>query len=110
MSKPNSSNVKQRQPAGPQLEHYQVILQPRVTEKGMFQSENLNQYTFEVNQYATKTQIKDAVEALFNVQVSGVSTQNKKGKPRRYRYRFGRTKSWKKAIVTLAPDSRIDFF
>ena len=83
----------------PKLEHYQVILKPRVTEKVMYQSEKLNQYTFEVNQHATKTQIKDAVEALFEVKVDSVATQNRKGKPRRYRFTHGRTKSWKKAIT-----------
>ncbi len=95
---------------GPQLDHYQVILKPRVTEKGIYQSQALNQYTFEVNSHATKTQIKDAIEALFEVKVDRVATQNRKGKPRRYRFTHGRTKSWKKAIVKLQGDHRIDFF
>lgn len=106
------SKVQQKTPEkkGPQLEHYQVIVKPRVTEKGMFQSNEYNQYTFEVNAQATKTQIKNAVEALFEVKVAKVATQYKKGKPRRYRFTYGRTKGWKKAIVTLQPDHRIDFF
>ncbi|MCL4121391.1 UNVERIFIED_CONTAM: hypothetical protein GTU68_041045 [Idotea baltica] len=76
----------------------------------MFQSTELNQYTFKVNLLATKVDIKKAVEALFEVKVTGVSTQIRKGKPRRYRFTSGRTKAWKKAIVTLAPDDKIDFF
>ncbi len=88
----------------------QVILRPKVTEKGMFQSQEYNQYTFEVNPLATKTQIRDAVSELFNVQVASVAIQNRQGKARRYRFKTGRTKAWKKAIVKLKPDNRIEFF
>ena len=104
---------KNRKPAAPpklQLEAHQVIIKPAVTEKAMFQSTELNQYTFKVNMLATKTDIKRAVETLFEVKVTGVSTQIRKGKPRRYRFTYGRTKPWKKAIVTLQPDDKIDFF
>ena len=97
-------------PKGPQLEPHQIILRPMVTEKGLFDSQANNQYTFEVNPLATKTQIKHAVETLFEVKVSKVMTQTRKGKPRRYRFRYGRTKGFKKAIVKLAEDDRIDFF
>ena len=92
------------------LEAHQVILKPTVTEKAMFQSTELNQYTFRVNPQATKTDIKKAVEKLFEVKVTGISTQVRKGKPRRYKFTYGRTKDWKKAIVTLHPDDKIDFF
>jgi len=92
------------------LEAHQIILKPSVTEKAMFQSTELNQYTFRVNPAATKTEIKKAVEKLFEVKVTGVSTQTRKGKPRRYKFTVGRTKDWKKAIVTLAADDKIDFF
>lgn len=92
------------------LESHQVIIKPLVTEKGVFQSQELNQYTFQVNPLATKTQIKNAVEELFEVRVAKVATQTVKGKPRRYRFTFGRTKAKKKAIVKLAGDHRIDFF
>lgn len=95
---------------GPQLEAHQVILRPLVTEKGMHLSTANNQYTFEVNSLATKTQIRDAVEKLFDVKVANVHTQTKKGKPRRYRFRWGRTKDSKKAIVKLTDEHRIDFF
>ena len=76
----------------------------------MYQSTELNQYTFKVNPLATKTDIKNAVQKLFEVRVTGISTQVRKGKPRRYKFRFGRTKDWKKAIVTLHPEDKIDFF
>ena len=89
---------------------HQLIVRPKVTEKGTFQSQQFNQYTFEVNPLATKTQIRAAVEELFNVKVAHVAIQNRAGKSRRYRFKKGRTKSWKKAIVKLKPDNRIDFF
>ena len=89
---------------------HQIILRPMVTEKGLFYSQVNNQYTFEVNPLATKTQIKNAIESLFDVKVAKVMTQTRKGKPRRYRFRHGRTKDWKKAIVRLAGDRGIDFF
>lgn len=89
---------------------HQLILRPKVTEKGMFQSQQHNQYTFEVNPLATKTQIRGAIEELFNVKVAHVAIQNRSGKARRYRFKKGRTKAWKKAIVKLKPDNRIDFF
>ena len=92
------------------LESHQVIVKPSVTEKAMFQATELNQYTFKVNPAATKSEIKSAVEKLFEVKVTGVSTQTRKGKPRRYKFTYGRTKDWKKAIVTLDKDDKIDFF
>ena len=92
------------------LEPYQVILKPSVTEKAMYQATELNQYTFQVNRAATKDDVKAAVEKLYGVKVAGVSTQNCKGKERRYRFRLGRTKGWKKAIVALEKEDRIDFF
>ena len=101
---------KQAEQKGLQLKPHQVILRPLVTEKNMFLSEKYNQYSFEVNPLATKTDIRNAVETLFEVKVEKVSTQTRKGKPRRYRFRFGRTKNWKKAIVKLGEDHRIDFF
>lgn len=95
---------------GPKLEPHQVIIKPIVTEKGVYQSNELNQYTFKVNPLATKTEIKAAVEELFKVKVEKVATQTRKGKPRRYRFTWGRTKAWKKAIVKLDAEHRIDFF
>ena len=95
---------------GPVLEPYQVILRPLITEKATHLSERHNAYTFEVNPLATKTEIKNAVEVLFNVKVADVRTQNRQGKMRLYRLRTGRMRNWKKAIVALHSDYRIDFY
>ena len=93
-----------------QLEPHQIILRPLVTEKGMHRSTRYNAYAFEVNRLATKDDVRRAVEELFDVHVIAVRTQNRKGKPRRTRFRYGYTKDWKKAIVKLDPEYRIDFF
>ena len=101
----------QAQPAATSmLKPYQVILRPLVTEKGVHRSTRQNQYAFEVNSLATKEDVKRAVEELFDVVVEKVRTQNRKGKPRRYKFRYGYTKNWKKALVTLSSEHRIDFF
>jgi large subunit ribosomal protein L23 len=92
------------------LEPYQVILRPLVTEKGMHRSDRHNAYAFEVNKLATKTDIRRAVEELFNVKVVKVCTQNRKGKPRRTRFRHGYTQAWKKAIVVLHAEHKIDLY
>lgn len=96
--------------AGPRLEPYQVILRPLVTEKGFHKAERYNQYAFEVNPLADKLAIRHAVELLFDVRVIGVRTQNRKGKPRRTKARYSVTKDWKKAIVELHKDDKINFF
>ncbi len=95
---------------GLELKPHQIVLRPLVTEKGMHKANRYNAYAFEVNRLAGKDDIRRAVEELFDVKVIRVNTQNRKGKPRRTRYRWGRTKSWKKAIVTLHEEDRIDFF
>ena len=94
----------------PRLETYQVILRPLVTEKGMHRSTRNNQYAFEVHLQASKDDVRRAVEDLFNVKVDKVRTQNRRGKPRRHKFKMGTTKAWKKAIVTLNEEHRIDFF
>jgi len=93
-----------------ELAPHQIVLRPLVTEKGMHKANRYNAYAFEVNRMAGKEAIRQAVEELFDVKVVRVNTQNRKGKPRRTRFRWGRTKAWKKAIVTLDPEHRIDFF
>jgi large subunit ribosomal protein L23 len=95
---------------GPKLEAYQIVLRPLVTEKGTHQSTRHNTYPFEVNLLATKEQIRDAVEELFNVRVARVRTQTRVGKQRRFRGRLGRLPNWKKALVTLAGEDRLEFF
>jgi large subunit ribosomal protein L23 len=92
------------------LEPHQIIVRPLVTEKGMHRSTRNNAYAFEVHKLATKSDVRRAVEELFNVTVLRVHTQNRKGKPRRTRFREGTTGHWKKAIVTLDKEHRIDFF
>ncbi len=93
---------------------YQIILRPWITEKATSLNER-NQYVFEVAVEANKIQIRQAVEELFDVQVQNVTTMNVKGKLRRRRTRRGitegYTKTRKKAIVTLRPESkRIELF
>ncbi len=95
---------------GLQLEPHQVIIRPLVTEKGVHRAARNNQYAFEVHPQATKTDVRRAVETLFNVQVEKVMTQNRRGKTRRYRNRAGVTSGWKKGIVKLGSEHRIDFF
>jgi len=95
---------------GPVLEPYQVILRPLITERATHVAERHNAYTFEVNTLATKTEIKNAIETLFEVKVADVRTQNRLGKMRRHRLRTGRMRNWKKAIVALHADYRIDFY
>jgi large subunit ribosomal protein L23 len=109
MAKPTTPKKTTR---GPDLEPHQVILRPLITEKGTHQSthEHHNAYSFQVNLWATKTQIKAAVQELFNVRVEKVRTQMRLGKWRRYRFRFGRLSNWKKAIVKLHPEDKIEFF
>ena len=104
------SDQKTQSAPEPALEPYQVILRPLVTEKGMHRSTRNNQYSFEVNTRATKDDVRRAIEDLFNVKVDKVRTQNRRGKHRRHRFKQGMTKSWKKAIVTLDGEHRIDFF
>jgi large subunit ribosomal protein L23 len=69
-----------------------------------------NKYTFEVLRAANKIEIRDAVEEVFKVKVLSVHTVNVHPKPKRMGRFSGRTKAWKKAIVTLVPDQRIEFF
>ncbi len=92
------------------LEPYQVIIRPIVTEKAFHVSATRNTYTFEVNKPASKLDIKDAIEALYDVKVVSVSTQNRQGKKRRTRKGVGCTKSWKKAMVKLDDEYRLDLY
>src|SRR5215467_1601598 len=96
-----------REHIGPKLEAHQVILRPLVTEKGTHQFTHHNAYPFEVNLWATKDEIKAAVEDLFGVRVLKVRTQQRLGKKRRYLFRSGKLPNWKKAIVTLHGEDRI---
>lgn len=107
MSAPQVEEIKQ---SGIQLEPHQVIFRPLVTEKGVHQAEKLNAYAFEIHPNATKADVRNAVQSLWNVRVVEVRTQTRRGKPRRSRILVGHTTDWKKAIVQLHEDDRISFF
>ena len=109
-AKQQASTQNKPGPTKLQLEPHQVLLRPLVTEKNMHRSTRFNAYSFEINCLATKEDVRAAVEKMFDVKVLEVRTQNRKGKPRRSRFRYGYTKDWKKAIVKLDPEYRIDFF
>jgi large subunit ribosomal protein L23 len=94
----------------PRLSPHQVIVRPLVTEKGMHRANRHNAYSFEVVGEANKADIRRAVEEMFNVKVEKVAVQNRVGKMRRSRVRRTSTKAWKKAIVTLKSDFKINLF
>ncbi len=90
-------------------EYRDIIIRPVVTEKTM----NLlveDKYTFIVDKKANKTEIKNAIESIFNVKVDKVYTMNIKGKPKRMGRSVGRTPNRKKAIVALKPGQKIPLF
>jgi large subunit ribosomal protein L23 len=89
------------------LDAYDVIVRPVITEKSTMASEN-NQVVFNVRPEATKPQIKQAVEQLFDVKVKAVNTLNRKGKVKRFKGIPGRRKDTKKAVVTLEEGQSID--
>lgn len=94
----------------PRLAPHQVIVRPLVTEKGMHRATRHNAYSFEVVSDATKSDIRRAVEEMFSVRVDKVAVQNRVGKSRRSRMRRTTAKAWKKAIVTLKPEFKINLF
>jgi large subunit ribosomal protein L23 len=87
----------------------QVLIEPVVSEKSYALMSD-GKYTFRVDDRVHKTQIADAVEQVFNVHVVGVRTAKVRSKPKRRGLHSGRTRSWKKAIVQLAPGERIELF
>jgi large subunit ribosomal protein L23 len=92
------------------MDNISIIIKPLITEKTTHQQETRNVYAFQVAQHANKVQIRHAIEQLYNVKVLDVRTLNRKGKPRRAGYRMAKTSEWKRAIVTLAEDSRIELY
>ena len=87
-----------------------IIIKPIITEASMDMLD-AKKYVFKVQSNATKADVATAVEAMFKVKVASVNTINMKRKPKRMGYHFGFTAEWKKAIVTLKPDSKeIEFF
>ncbi|ANE22951.1 MAG: 50S ribosomal protein L23 [Eggerthellaceae bacterium] len=87
----------------------EVIIRPVISEHSYDMMEN-NVYTFEVAKSANKIEIAKAVEEIFDVKVKKVNTLNVKSKPKRVRYTMGRTRTWKKAMVTLAEGDSIELF
>lgn len=87
----------------------EVIIRPVITEHSYDMME-LNKYTFEVAKDSNKVEIAQAIEAIFDVTVTKVNTINVKSKPKRQRGHLGRTRTWKKAMVTLKPGDTIELF
>jgi large subunit ribosomal protein L23 len=88
---------------------FNVLLSPHVTEKTSVALQEHNQYTFRVRRDATRSDVRRAVELMFEVQVEGVQIVNEPGKTRRFAQRTGRTQDSKKAYVRLAAGQSIDY-
>jgi large subunit ribosomal protein L23 len=89
---------------------HRTIVRPLVTEKSSAAYQERGEYTFEVHPTANKTAIKQAIERLFGVSVTGVWTSQQRGKPRRVGTSAGLRPRWKKAIVTLKAGDSIEIF
>lgn len=92
------------------MNQYDIIKRPVITEKTSIQKEECNQVSFEVEKRANRVEITRAVEKIFGVKVAKTRTVQVKGKIKRRGRILGKRKDWKKAIVTLMPGERIDFF
>ena len=88
----------------------QIIIRPILTEKSAELEADNNQYTFEVHRKANKIEIGKAIEIVFGVRVDKVRTMVVRGDMRRVGRFYGKTRQWKKAIVTLHPGDSIDFY
>jgi large subunit ribosomal protein L23 len=91
------------------MDSRQVIIEPVISEKSYALMAD-GKYTFRVHERAQKTQIAHAVEEIFSVTVAGVRTAQVRAKPKRRGLSRGKTRSWKKAVVQLAPGERIELF
>ena len=89
---------------------YGIIRRPLITEKTSIQKEQSNQFTFEVDRSANRIEIKRAIEKIFKVNVAHVRTMQVKGKTKQRGRIIGKRRDWKKAIITLLPGERIEFF
>ncbi len=103
------------------MDIYHIIKRPLVTEKGTHQATQSHDatgsrpsrggsYAFEVHRGASKPMIRQAIEKIYGVKVQSVRTSNRKGKPRRVRFKTCTTSEWKKAVVVLRADHHIDLF
>jgi large subunit ribosomal protein L23 len=88
---------------------YQILVSPHVSEKGTLLADEQNQHVFRVLPDATRTEVKQAVEKIFNVKVDKVRILNIKGKTKRFGGTIGKRSDARKAYVTLMPDNDIDF-
>lgn len=88
---------------------FKVIVSPHMSEKAALAAEKRGEYVFKVAHGATKPEVKNAIEALFKVNVESVRVVNVKTKPKRFGNIQGRSKAWKKAYVTLQAGQQIDF-
>ena len=89
---------------------YEVVVRPVITEKSSAAYQERGEYTFQVHPDASKPQIREAIESLFGVKVTGVWTSNVRGKEKRMGQNVGRRPNWKKAIVTLKEGDSIAIF
>ncbi|MEG0376829.1 MAG: 50S ribosomal protein L23 [Raoultibacter sp.] len=87
----------------------EIIIRPIITEHS-YDMMAANTYTFEVSKEANKVEISQAIEAIFDVKVVKVNTLNVKAKPKRVRYQLGKTRTWKKAMVTIKEGETIELF
>ena len=92
------------------MDNTQVIIKPLVTEKSTHQQQTRNAYAFQVHHNANKPQIKQAVEQIYNVKVVDVRTMTRKGKPRRTKFKMTHGPEWKRAVVVLDENSKIELF
>ncbi len=92
------------------MNYHDLIIKPLITEKTTIQKEVANQVSFEVDRRANRIEIKRGIENLFDVKIAKVRTMQMNGKTKRRGRFVGKRRDWKKAIVTLMPGERIDFF
>lgn len=89
---------------------YEILKRPLITEKSTTEKDKSNKLFFEVDQRANKIEIKKAVEQMFKVNVLDVATMNMRGKKKRVGRFFTKRSDWKKAMVTIKPGQRVEFF
>ena len=89
---------------------YRILKRPLVTEKSTTEKDQRNKLFFEVDRRANKIEIKEAVEKIFKVNVLDVATLSMKGKMKRAGRHFSKSPDWKKAMVTIKPGQRVEFF
>ncbi len=92
------------------LQPTEIIKRPLLTEKGTWEGSARNRYTFEVPLHVTKPQIRAAVQSLYNVRVESVATQVRKGKYHRTKFGQAKSSDWKRAVVQLHPEDKIELF